>query len=370
MAAPFPALKRGSFAPLFPVVSSLQQIEAVCEAARTKDVTDVRLELSSGELSSGELSSCVALCEAAGVRLWLTSDWKLAIEKGAFGVHLDVAELAGCAVGGGLGEIRRAGLRLGLRAAQEAELDVAAELRPSYVSAGGGGVEARALDAFREEELDGSVCMVWAGRKVDAEKGGEVMELTGADCCEMQLQGVQVEEVFDRWNGNKRFQREPFQKDNARPMGWYEAVRVVKNYSTLHHLGRSPANETSYMESRARTQEKYASSADLIKVEKFGLPRETDDERGKIRAGKGGGGGGQLRLTENDFPYYFDAGIAHYVLWKLGEEALTQSEIDAAMAELKEREGAKRCSFWINPPELKSIPELDHAHIIVLCGRP
>ncbi len=107
-------------------------------------------------------------------------------------------------------------------------------------------------------------------------------------------------------------------------------------------------------------------------------------------------------LSVNDFPYYFSPGIDHWVLWKLGGQ-LTKDEIARAKLDILQSHRGK-CGddtsniddgssniynlsrksnsdeffensigafddasiflHWINPPHLKSLPGIDHVHIL------
>jgi hypothetical protein len=100
----------------------------------------------------------------------------------------------------------------------------------------------------------------------------------------------------------------------------------------------------------------------------------------------------QLKLCLNDFPYYFATGIEHFVLWKLGGE-VTPDEITNAKLELlrasqlwatmndlspefKDKHGSEKVIndhrillSWKNPPHLKSLPGIDHVHILFHSGK-
>lgn len=115
-----------------------------------------------------------------------------------------------------------------------------------------------------------------------------------------------------------------------------------------------------------------------------------------------------LSLVPNDFPYDVDEGIEHWCLWKIGgascTEGISMEELDWAVRELKnsrDREcGGRACIvhrdgrthgtadddsqttvtddraqkpvpisdvlYWVNPPHLQSMPEINHAHLLVL----
>ncbi len=128
MTEPFPATapKLG----LYPVVDSVLWIERLLAAGvrtlqlRIKDGDDRQIEAA--------VRDAIALGKQYGARLFINDYWRLAIKYNAYGVHLgqedlDVADLDA---------IRHAGLRLGLSTHDDAELDRALALRPSYIALG------------------------------------------------------------------------------------------------------------------------------------------------------------------------------------------------------------------------------------------
>ena len=77
----------------------------------------------------------------------------------------------------------------------------------------------------------------------------------------------------------------------------------------------------------------------------------------------------ERRLLLNEFPYFVEDGIEHWCLWKLCEN-VTDEDILYAKSELvkmsDERGTVADTLCWINPPHLKSVPDIDHAHILCL----
>lgn len=67
-------------------------------------------------------------------------------------------------------------------------------------------------------------------------------------------------------------------------------------------------------------------------------------------------------FRENDFPYNLDEGIKHYLLWS--NQDLSPLDIEECIKE--HTAGAIETLWFINPVQLKSIPELWHAHVMVL----
>lgn len=91
---------------------------------RNKDLT--------GDALKAEVQACVNASEGSQTQLFINDYWQLAIECGAYGVHLgqedmDVANLQA---------IAHAGVRLGLSTHSVDELDRALSVNPSYVACG------------------------------------------------------------------------------------------------------------------------------------------------------------------------------------------------------------------------------------------
>jgi Protein of unknown function (DUF3605) len=76
------------------------------------------------------------------------------------------------------------------------------------------------------------------------------------------------------------------------------------------------------------------------------------------------------RLVLNDFPYYMMDDIDHYVLWKIGGVPCNKDDIQEAQHQLRQQGYEERILHWTNPPHLKSIPEIDHVHILARRQKP
>ena len=127
-----PALGR-----ILPIVDTVEWIEQLVATPgiediqlRFKDTTDYAIILDRIKRSS-------ALCQSAGVRLWINDHWKAAIEAGGcFGIHLGQEDLASCVDAGGLDLIRDAGLAFGVSTHSYSELCASLGVHPSYISLG------------------------------------------------------------------------------------------------------------------------------------------------------------------------------------------------------------------------------------------
>ncbi|GAX81515.1 hypothetical protein CEUSTIGMA_g8943.t1 [Chlamydomonas eustigma] len=66
-----------------------------------------------------------------------------------------------------------------------------------------------------------------------------------------------------------------------------------------------------------------------------------------------------IAWRKNDFPYNFEQGIDHHVLWST--KPLATEELTLAIStEFPSHETL----YWINPPELQSIGALWHCHVL------
>ena len=190
---------------------------------------------------------------------------------------------------------------------------------------------------------------------------------------------------------------------------WADCVELAADSARLDELGRSASQQQAYEAAVQDVRARYASVGDYILMSKFGLPAvegkaEVGGAPAKLVAdrrcvpaaaagvvyaeGEGGRDDEQCVLVPNDFPYHFAAGIHHYVLWKwrrggategtapapAGTAAaagtagqVTPAELSAAERSLRQRFGSRLlgCASFANPGALRSIPELDHWHLLV-----
>jgi hydroxymethylpyrimidine kinase / phosphomethylpyrimidine kinase / thiamine-phosphate diphosphorylase len=115
---------------LYAVVDSAAWVRRVLAAGvrtvqlRIKDPHQPRLR--------EEVQDAVVASRAAGAQLFINDHWQLAIEAGAYGVHLGQEDLAAA----DLDALARAGLRLGVSTHSYWEVARAIALRPSYIACG------------------------------------------------------------------------------------------------------------------------------------------------------------------------------------------------------------------------------------------
>lgn len=115
---------------LYAIVDSADWIERVL-AAGVRTV-QLRIKQAGPAALAQEIGRSVRAAEAAGAQLFINDHWRLAIEQGAYGVHLGQEDLDDA----DLEAIRAAGLRLGISTHCYAEVCRAWALRPSYIACG------------------------------------------------------------------------------------------------------------------------------------------------------------------------------------------------------------------------------------------
>jgi hydroxymethylpyrimidine kinase / phosphomethylpyrimidine kinase / thiamine-phosphate diphosphorylase len=115
---------------LYAVVDSAAWVRRVLAAG----VRTVQLRIKDPQHPAlrSEVRDSVAASRAAGAQLFINDHWQIAIEEGAYGVHLGQEDLATA----DLAAIARAGLRLGISTHCYWEVCRAWALKPSYIACG------------------------------------------------------------------------------------------------------------------------------------------------------------------------------------------------------------------------------------------
>jgi hypothetical protein len=184
------------------------------------------------------------------------------------------------------------------------------------------------------------------------------------------------------------------------PVTWQGLKEILKEWRAaeaagkpdaakpLGRLGRSRETTVAYRAHRARVLAEWRTMSDYATVVMLGwadpVVVEEEEEQGGVKTKKKVAGplrsnerlprAGHGVFTPNDFPYFFEPGAWHELLWSpFGP--LTDAEIEAAIARRlsdEEEEGGDRSDagatveavHWVNPIELKSVPAIWHAHVV------
>ncbi|KAL9188585.1 hypothetical protein ACHAXT_006963 [Thalassiosira profunda] len=196
------------------------------------------------------------------------------------------------------------------------------------------------------------------------------------------------------------------------PLSWAELQSIVLS-SNVVKLARSEDQSKTYRRCMADIKRDWQSIYDYLLCTKFGfewvwadapvISSSDDDGKNNMprqkrsmptfqqyldeQSKRDGGPEIRLKLCTNDFPYYFVSGVDHYVLWKLGGVVTPEELANAKMDILKVKgyglqgrahESDAKCTeevpeyandtaiflHWVNPPHLKSLPGIDHVHIL------
>lgn len=169
----------------------------------------------------------------------------------------------------------------------------------------------------------------------------------------------------------------PDRKIASKPFTWKELTDIVKNGDPTMH-SRSIDVQEQYLLHTIEIKQTWRSMNDFILYSKFQTEKKMDEDGFKyvsypcledLKSEKRI----EKRLLLNEYPYYVCNDIEHWCLWKLGGK-VTREEVDDAITELKDmnkinddnrEQEVKDVLSWINPPHLQSIPDIDHAHILV-----
>ena len=181
----------------------------------------------------------------------------------------------------------------------------------------------------------------------------------------------ETDQFFPSDDDDKRV-RLPYFKYGFRtePFEWEELVKIIAVDEDLAKLSRSVEQQKDYEIYRRELLKEWKTVVDHVLVSKFPstFEKRHDPEVDRyvahppIEEAVATVEEPQQVLVPNDFPYYTQTGIEHWVLWKLGGEC-SDEDIQKAIEELKERFGDD-IICWVNPPGLKSLPEIDHVHFL------
>jgi tRNA(Arg) A34 adenosine deaminase TadA len=179
----------------------------------------------------------------------------------------------------------------------------------------------------------------------------------------------EVEETFERSSKAKTTENNHTMENRPWPttrLPWSALVDIIQVKQDIPILRRSQADERVYQAAMAEVRDKYFSTTDYILATKFDLPTSTLED-GKKHVVHQANRPISKRLMRNDFPYYFETNIEHWILWKVGGPNISKDEIQEAMEDLANQLGdIVDFLHWINPPALKSIKDIDHVHILCL----
>ncbi|KAJ2778405.1 hypothetical protein H4R18_004625 [Coemansia javaensis] len=137
----------------------------------------------------------------------------------------------------------------------------------------------------------------------------------------------------------------------------WDEVRDIVAANRLDLLGRTVADEETYSRDMERVRAEHGSVSAYVRTVKL-ADFIADAAANHL-------------LILNDYPYALPADARHYILWsKLAMASGNEPEPavrEIFVAALDAQIGAGRYEWiwFVNPPELQSIPEVVHGHLIV-----
>jgi hypothetical protein len=147
----------------------------------------------------------------------------------------------------------------------------------------------------------------------------------------------------------------------------FEKFHRAIDIGRLDLLGRSPSQHRTYLDFLTVIKGNFATVADFVLANRIGMPTEFNGSHKKyVPRPFNSTYIGKSYLLLNDFPYNVTDDVFHFCLWKI-DDVVTDDDIQIGIEKLKSLPRGDTFKFlsYINPPHLKSIPDIDHAHIIV-----
>jgi len=190
-------------------------------------------------------------------------------------------------------------------------------------------------------------------------------------------QDDQEEEDFEN---TRIFMHNPEYGYRINPFAWKELYQICIVEKSLSKLSRSVIQQYEYQLYTRKIKYTYKTIIDHILCSKFHFEQRTDKETGLLYAHptlsqvqKEMNPAYQIAVLPNEFPYYLADDVKHWVLWKLGSQPCTKDEIAEAKLAIQSKLHpvlVQDFIHWTNPLNLKSIPEIDHVHILCLIQKP
>ncbi|KAJ2612564.1 hypothetical protein H4S08_002639 [Coemansia sp. RSA 1365] len=149
----------------------------------------------------------------------------------------------------------------------------------------------------------------------------------------------------------------------SKPVSW-DNLKMFVDAENLEPLGRSHALQLAYEHHKIKTLTQYGSTADYllqhVLVDFIAETRVPDfDVTSPMIAS-------DFLFLLNDFPYYLDEGVEHWVLWC--KKRLNPGFVapEAAVQAIMHKFGnGIEWRYIVNPIHRQSVPQLSHAHVFI-----
>eukprot|EP00882_Tetradesmus_deserticola_P009013 GHRQ01009508.1.p1 GENE.GHRQ01009508.1~~GHRQ01009508.1.p1 ORF type:complete len:174 (+),score=57.52 GHRQ01009508.1:90-611(+) len=158
----------------------------------------------------------------------------------------------------------------------------------------------------------------------------------------------------------------------GRPVPWatevltWDVVSEIVETGTVESLGRLRRSEQQLKEYHAfmdKVRQDFASVPDFIKISVLDSASKLNAAGKKEAVDSEHGTQQQLVWHLNDFPYYFEDNVQHWLLWST-QEPLEQPAIQQQVA-AKFPEPQWEHIIFVNPAALQSVLSIWHCHVLV-----
>jgi hypothetical protein len=144
-------------------------------------------------------------------------------------------------------------------------------------------------------------------------------------------------------------------------------LRDLDHRGMIHTIDRTPNDQEIYDRYKQEVLKKWVSLGDMILHTVFGI-QYTINDTGKMYINHDMiSKDVKLELTPNEFPYPIHNNMRHYVLWKLNGD-ITEQDIFVATENMFKKDNVIDYMYWNNPLHKRSIPGIEHVHIIAQIG--
>lgn len=145
---------------------------------------------------------------------------------------------------------------------------------------------------------------------------------------------------------------------------WDEVAQYIEEgtVESLGKLRRSEQQLTTYRAFMDQVKADYASVADFVKISVLERTSRVNGEGKKEAVDSEQTGAQQLVWHKNDFPYYFEPDVTHWLLWN--STPLDSQEI-WEQVRVKFPEQQWEALMFVNPAALQSILSIWHCHVLV-----
>ncbi|KAF8934459.1 hypothetical protein EDD21DRAFT_137473 [Dissophora ornata] len=167
-----------------------------------------------------------------------------------------------------------------------------------------------------------------------------------------------------------------FKKPTKHQFSWSELSEMVAS-KDLKPMGRSEAVQDAYQKAIKRRTKKYGSPDEYIRQRVLHWPPAEDIPSVSSPSSDGNESSTscssasppssptgpvdplEVTLKKNEFPYSVKPGIEHWLIWS----RLPLTDEDWIRKYLEERLPGRDFLFFINPPELRSVPSIFHVQV-------